>query len=66
MSFYISTEAVGLFVNGNAWESNIHFEPVGENAMGNTPEDREQWRRNNYNLYGGDGFVVEYLFQNAP
>ncbi|RHX91767.1 hypothetical protein [Leptospira stimsonii] len=66
ISFYVTSQNAGLFVNGKAHESNLHYAPVGQNTLWNTPEERAQARRNNYNLYGGDNSVLEYVFDLNP
>ncbi|MBW0433571.1 hypothetical protein [Leptospira yasudae] len=63
VNFYVTAQKIGLFVNGNSHESNILYYPVGSNTMGNNPQERAAWRRNNYLLYGGDGFVLEYVYK---
>ncbi|MCG6166644.1 hypothetical protein [Leptospira sanjuanensis] len=63
ISFYVTSNKIGLFVNGNSHESNITYYPVGSNTMGNNPQERADWRRNNYLLYGGDGLVLEYVYK---
>lgn len=65
-NFYVTSQNAGLFVNGKAHESNLHYAPVGQNTLWNTPEERAQARRNNYDLYGGDNSVLEYLFDLNP
>ncbi|MBM9500079.1 hypothetical protein JWG44_07430 [Leptospira sp. 201903071] len=65
-NFYVTSQNAGLFVNGKAHESNIHYSPVGQNTLWHTPVERAQARRNNYNLYGGDNSVLEYLFDLTP
>ncbi|TGK32645.1 hypothetical protein EHQ12_11920 [Leptospira gomenensis] len=62
IDFYVTGTGAGLFVNDASHVSNLFYDPVGQNGMGNNPEERAAWRRSNFLLYGGEGFVVEYLY----
>ncbi|PJZ56782.1 hypothetical protein [Leptospira barantonii] len=64
INFYVTSQKTGLYVNGNSHESNIIYYPAGNNTKGNNPQERATWRRDNYLLYGGDGFVLEYVYKN--
>ncbi len=64
VSFYVTSQKVGLYVNGNSHESNMVYDPAGNNARGNNAQERAAWRRENYLLTGGDGFVLEYVYKN--
>ncbi|MBM9578976.1 hypothetical protein JWG45_17660 [Leptospira sp. 201903070] len=65
-NFYVTSQNTGLYVNGKSHESNVQYEPVGQNVLWHTPAERAQARRDNYNLNGGDDYVVEYLFDLTP
>ncbi|PKA03505.1 hypothetical protein CH375_16590 [Leptospira ellisii] len=62
IDFYVTGTGAGLFVNEASHVSNLYYAPVGNNTAMNNPGERAAQRRSNYLLYGGDGFVVEYLY----
>ncbi|WP_246846729.1 hypothetical protein [Leptospira barantonii] len=64
IEFYVTSQKVGLFVNKNSRESNIFYFASGANGKGNSPQERADWRKANYLEYGGDGFVVDYVYKN--
>ncbi|TGK85828.1 hypothetical protein EHQ23_14505 [Leptospira bourretii] len=64
IEFFVSgTEGVGMFVNGRSIVKNVSFfTPVGNNLGLDNPQEREFARKSNYARYGGNNYVVEYLY----
>ncbi|TGM52225.1 hypothetical protein [Leptospira vanthielii] len=63
IEFFVSgIGGVGLFVNERSLITNVSFRPVGQNLGWNNPQEREFARKSNYARYGGNDYVVEYLY----
>ncbi len=70
ISFYVTGESCTLYINGESFggtylwtpeDPTLPYDAGSYNAVGKNSEGRSAFRKRNFELYGGYGFVAEFL-----